>query len=101
MREVAFSCHLDSCAAMNTGNALLQMWIITTYPDIVDSYERFDDDNAFQPITLEYDVPSSAAEKDARKLSAIVTYKTRYKDQNVDMIELLVWDKKACYGMDW
>ena len=39
--EVAFPCHLDSCAAMNTGSLTLHQWIITTYPAIVDSYEQF------------------------------------------------------------
>ena len=39
MNEIAFSCHLDSCAAMNTGNSLLHIWIMTEYPEIVDSYE--------------------------------------------------------------
>ena len=52
------------------------MWIMTTYPDIVASYERDDDADAFQPITLDYDVPTSAAEKEVSKLSAVVTYKT-------------------------
>ena len=78
--EVAFSCHLDSCAAMNTGNKLLHMWIMTTYPDIVKSYEQYDDENPFRPITLDCAVPTSAAEKEASKLSAVVTYITRYND---------------------
>ena len=86
--EVAFSCHLDSCAAMNTGNSLLHMWIMTTYPEIIASYERYDDDEPFQPITLYCEVPSSAAEKDTSKLSAVVTYKTRYTDVNGDMVLL-------------
>ena len=34
--EIPFSCHLDSCAAMNTGSLLLHMYIITTYPSIVE-----------------------------------------------------------------
>ena len=76
--EISFSCHLDSCAAMNTGNTLLHMWIMTNYPDIVDSYEQFDDSDAFLPITLDCAIPATAAEKDAGKLTAVVTYKTRY-----------------------
>ena len=86
--EVAFSCHLDSCAAMNTGNKLLHMWIMTTYPDIVVSYEQYNDENPFRPITLDCAVPTSAAEKEASKLSAVVTYMTRYTDDNGKPITL-------------
>ena len=74
--EIAFSCHLDSCAAMNTENSLLHMWIMTIYPEIVASCERYDDDKLFQTITLDYVYPLSAADKDASKLFAVVSYKT-------------------------
>ena len=50
---IVCSCHLDSCTAMNTGNTLLYMWIMIKYPDIVISYERYDDSYVFQPITLD------------------------------------------------
>ena len=43
-QEVPFSCHLESCAAMNTYSLLLHVWIITSYPEIVHSYEQYDDD---------------------------------------------------------
>ena len=45
--DVEFSCHIDSCAAMNTANLLLHQWIMTSYPHIVDSYEKFDDNVPF------------------------------------------------------
>ena len=61
--EIAFSCHLDSCTAMNNGNSLLHMRIKSTYSKIVESYERYDDIDLFQPTTLDCDVPSSVAEK--------------------------------------
>ena len=48
--KVSFSYHLDNRAAMNTANSLLHMWIMITYPEIVLSYERFDDDQSFEPI---------------------------------------------------
>ena len=76
--EVEFSCHMDSCAAMNTANLLLHQWIMTTYPDIVDSYEHFNDDNPFQPIELDCAVPNSDSKQNRNKLTAVVTYKTRY-----------------------
>ena len=78
--EIPFSCHLDSCAAMNTGNLRLHQWIITKYPHIVEKYEQYDDVKPFRPITLDCALPASEAEKTAGKLTAVVTYKTRYFD---------------------
>ena len=37
--EVPFACHIYICATMNTGNLELHMWIITTFPSTVHSYE--------------------------------------------------------------
>jgi len=86
--EIPFSCHLDSCTAMNTGSLLLHMWIITTYPEIVESYEQFDDAVPFQPIMLDCAIPASEAEKDTGKLSAVVTYKTQYKKSDGSMMTI-------------
>ena len=47
--EVLFPCHLDSCAAMNTNMLVLHQWIITSYPEIVQSYEQFDNNTPFVP----------------------------------------------------
>ena len=82
--EVVFSCHLDSYTAINTAKSLLRMWIMTTYSDIVLSYKQFDDE--FEPIQLDCDVPSLLADKEASKLTDIVTYMTRYTDSNGKMI---------------
>ncbi len=41
--KIDFSCHMETCAAMNTANLLLHQWIITTYPDIVDIDEAKDE----------------------------------------------------------
>ena len=79
--EIPFSCHLDSCAAMNTGSLYLHQWIITEYPHIVEKYEQYDDAQPFQPITLDCALPASEAEKTTGKLTAVVTYKTRYVDK--------------------
>ena len=78
--EIPFTCHLDSCAAMNTANLLLYQWIITTYPSIVLSYEQFDDISAFCPLGLDCAVTSADANKVENKLTAVVTYKTRCTD---------------------
>ena len=64
------------------------MRIITTYPDIVASYEWYDNTDNFQPITLDCAVPTLVAKKEASKLSAVVTYKTRYQDEDEKMTTL-------------
>ena len=63
---------------MNKANELLHMRIMTTYPQIIYRYERYDDVAVFQPITLGCAVPTSDTEKETDKLSSVVTYKTRY-----------------------
>ena len=78
--EIPFSCHLDSCAAMNTGSLHLHQWVCTQHPHLVENYEQFDDADAFRPITLDCAVPQSEAEKTTGKLTAVITYKTRYRD---------------------
>ena len=80
--EIPFTCHLDSCAAINTANLLLHQWTITTYPSIVISYEQFDDTDAFFPLALDCAVPSADADMVANKSTAVVTYKTRYTDND-------------------
>ena len=78
--EICFLCHLDSCVEMITGNSLLHIWMMTNYLEIVAFYERYDESDSFHSMTLDCDVPPTAAEKEASKLSAIVTYKICYKE---------------------
>ena len=86
--ETSFSCHLDSCVVINTGSLLLHMWIITTYPSIVESYEQFDDAVPFQPIMLDYAIPASEVEKDTDKFSTVVIYKIRYKKSDGNIVTI-------------
>ena len=86
--EIPFPCHLDSCAAINTGSLILHQWIISQYPEIVASYEQFDDSNPFIPISLDCVIPSQQAEKQASKLTAVVTYKTCCQDKEGNKITL-------------
>ena len=76
--DVDFSCHFDSCAAMNTANLLLHQWIMTSYPHIVDSYEQFDDNVSFQPIELDCAIPNAESKQNCNRLTAVVTYITNY-----------------------
>ena len=76
--EVAFMCHFDSYAVMNTANLTLYQWIITTYPAIVESYEQLYDSNPFHQIGLDCAVLSANASDIADHLSTVVIYKTQY-----------------------
>jgi len=86
--KATLSCHVDSFVAMNTGNKLLHMWIIKNYPGNVANYEKYDDADAFQSITLDCAVPSTVARNDSGKFSAIVAYKTRYNDASGKIMTL-------------
>ena len=79
--EAEFCTHVDSCAGMNVGNLKLHPCIMTTNPDIVDRYIKFDDENTFGPIRLNCTLDE---EKNNLKgpLTSMVTYITSYKDSN-------------------
>ena len=71
--------HIDSCASMNTGNILVHQRLVKKYPDIVDSYEQFDDANPFWSIVLAGALDTDDTENfESGKLTAVVTYKTLY-----------------------
>ena len=57
---------------------LLHWLIIITYPDIVHSYEQFNDSFPFNPLELDCTVPNAASNLACNKLTDVVTYKTRY-----------------------
>ena len=48
--EVGLLCHMDTCAAMNTGNLAVHQWLITTQPHLVAEYIQFDDSMPFEPL---------------------------------------------------
>jgi hypothetical protein len=86
--ETCFACHVDSCAAMNTGNKLVHEWIMTTFPEIVCSYEQFDDENPFEPLRLACAVTIEDITATYGQLSGVVTYHTQYKDKHGVAIKL-------------
>ena len=45
--KISFSCLFDSFDAMNTVSMVRYMWIITMYPDILFTYEQYDDADPF------------------------------------------------------
>ena len=86
--ETCFLCHVDSCAAMNTGNLLMHEWIMTTNPGIVCSYEKFDDENPFEPLSLACAVSIEDITATYGQLTSVVTYHTQYRDKNGVSIKL-------------
>lgn len=81
--EVSFICHVDTCAAMSTGNLKLHQWIITKFPSIVAEYTQYDDANPFEPIKLAVALQGlDGADSMKNKLTAVVRYWTPYKDKD-------------------
>ena len=90
--KIIFFTHADSCAAMNVGNLELHQWIIATKPEIIHSYIQFDGKHKFDPIILNcalgLDSNATFSEDLDVKLTAIVTYNTRYVDDNDNSVHL-------------
>ena len=85
--EVGLLCHLDSCAATNTGDLTVHQWLMTAHPHIVAEYIQFDDETPFQPMQLQCAVNTSdAAAPMYGKLTAIVRYWLRYKHDDSPVI---------------
>lgn len=78
--ECCFICHMDTCAAMNTGNLTVHKWVMTTYPELVAEYIQFDDQHPFEPLQLHCAVEDLASTESMHgKLTAIVRYWMRYE----------------------
>lgn len=82
--EVQVTFNLDTCAGMNTGNLRIHQYLITHYPQCVESYEEYNDENPFTPIALEGVTTDSSTATDFQsgKLTALVRYRTRYQEAN-------------------
>ena len=50
--EVGLLMHLDSCAAMNTGNLSVHQWLMTKHPHLVVEYIKYGDAHPFDPLQL-------------------------------------------------
>ena len=85
--EISFICHMDTCAAMNTGNLSVHKWLMTSHPHLVAEYIQFDDTNPFEPLRLHCAVEDlSKTESMHGKLTAIVRYWLRYKNGGRNVI---------------
>ena len=78
--EVPVTFNIDTCAGMNTGNLDIHKYVVTNFPECVHSYEEYNDENPFTPISLEGVTADeeSTANFENGKLTALVRYHTRY-----------------------
>ncbi len=77
---VPWTCHVDTCAAMSTGNLELHQYIISKHPELVAEYIQYDDPNAFEPIKLQCAVPDYEEYRENHGcLTAVVRYYTSYE----------------------
>jgi hypothetical protein len=92
--EVPVAFNIDTCAGMNTGNLDIHKYVITNFPECVHSYEEYNDENPFTPISLEgVTTDTESVENfETGKLTALVRYYTRYINEKEDH-ELL------CFGL--
>jgi hypothetical protein len=79
---VALVCLYDTCAAVCSGNLFFHQWVITTYPQLVHSFETFDDANPFEVIKLVGAIkdPASFNEEMHGQLTAVICYHLPYLD---------------------
>ena len=78
--EVRFICHMDTCAAMNTGYLLVHKWLMTKHPHLVAEYIQFDNSCPFEPLQLHCAVVDlERAEFMYCKLTDIVIYWLSYE----------------------
>ena len=80
--DATLSVLFDSGAALSSGYLPYHLWIMRENPDIVASFERFDDSNPFEPIKLGGAIrhPDDYNESMHGQLTAIIRYKTPYVD---------------------
>ena len=77
--ELSFIFHMDTCAAMNTGNLTVHKWLMTKHPHLVAKYIQFDDSRPFEPFKLHCAVKDLVATESLHgKLISIVRYWIRY-----------------------
>ena len=77
--EISFICHMDTCAAMNTGNLTVHQWLMTKYPHLVAEYIQYDDSSPFEPLKLHCAVEDLVSIESLHgKLTAIVRYWIQY-----------------------
>jgi hypothetical protein len=80
----------DSGAALSSGYLPYHLWVMRERPDLVASFEKFDDANPFEPIKLGGAIrqPEDYNESQHGRLTAIIRYKTPYADHDGNPIQI-------------
>ena len=88
--DATLSVLFDSGAALSSGYLPYHLWIMRENPDIVASFERFDDSNPFEPIKLGGAIrhPDDYNASLHGQLTAIIRYKTPYFDNDGSPIRI-------------
>jgi hypothetical protein len=88
--DTALSVLFDSGAALSSGYLPYHLWIMRENPDLVASFEKFDDSNPFEPIKLGGAIrhPDDYKESLHGQLTAIIRYKTPYVDHDGNPIRI-------------
>ena len=73
--EFGYMCHIDTCAAMNTGDLLVHQWLMTTHLHLVAEFIQYNHRKPFQPLQLHCTVEDLVkTESTHGKLTAIARY---------------------------
>jgi hypothetical protein len=88
--DATLSVLFDSGAALSSGYLPCHLWIMRENPDIVASFERFDDSNPFEPIKLGGAIrhPDDYNEAMHGQLTAVIRYKTPCFDNGGCLIRI-------------
>jgi hypothetical protein len=80
----------DSGAALSSGYLPYHLWVMRECPDLVASFERFDDSNPFEPIKLGGAIrnPADYNESTHGQLTAVIRYHTPYCDNDSNPITI-------------
>ena len=73
--NISLLAHVDTCAAMNTGNLLLHKYIMIKHPSLFSEFVQYDNADPFDPIILQCAVADLVkAENDHGKITYVVCY---------------------------
>jgi hypothetical protein len=87
---IGLSALFDSGAALSSGYLPYHLWVMRECPDLVASFELFDDTNPFEPIKLGGAIhsPEDYNELTHGQLTAVICYRTPYSDHEGNPITI-------------
>jgi hypothetical protein len=89
-RDASLSVLFDSGAALSSGYLPYHLWVMRERPDLVASFEQFDNANPFEPIKLGGAIsqPDDYNESEHGTLTAIIRYHMPYADHKGNPIQI-------------